>query len=99
LPQHFIQKQQRKTSFSIQKKNINQQQKQFPKPLNLPTKIPTDFLQNRQSSFEDEFIGRNAVVGDEDNATMNSESLADSLDDLQSMLREAEIEPNRFLND
>uniref|UniRef100_A0A914N2E6 Uncharacterized protein n=1 Tax=Meloidogyne incognita TaxID=6306 RepID=A0A914N2E6_MELIC len=94
LPQHFIQKQQRKTSFSIQKKNINQQQKQFPKPLNLTTKIPTDFLQNQQSSFEDEFIGRNAVIGDEDNATMNSESLTDSLDDLQSMLREAEIEPN-----
>nr|CAD2178249.1 unnamed protein product [Meloidogyne enterolobii] len=94
LPQHFIQKQQRKTSISIQKKNINQQQKQFPKPLNLTTKIPTDFSQNQQSSFEDEFIGRNAVIGDEDNATMNSESLTDSLDDLQSMLREAEIEPN-----
>lgn len=48
--------------------------------------------QNQRSSFEDEFINRNAV--DEDNTTMNSESLADSLDDLQSMLREAEIEPN-----
>lgn len=89
----MFQKQQRKISFSAQKK----EKKLSPKPINLVTKNLQDFSQNQRSSFDDDFINRNPAIIDDDGITVNSESLADSLDDLQSMLKEAEIEPNWYL--